>query len=80
MARGRNVPPPVVVQGVQPGDHSQAVDGAYFRRNPKATQYERAYIIGETLEPMPPGTRVLVKRIGRYRRVRAFCPPQERLN
>jgi hypothetical protein len=76
--KGRDVP--ILMQGVQPGDRSQDIDCAYFRRNPKATEYMRAYIPGETVEPMPLGTKVLVKRIGPYGRARAFCPPQEGLN
>jgi hypothetical protein len=66
---------PIVFQGIQPGDPSQDIDCAYFKRNPQTTEYTRALIPGETFEPMPAGTRVLVKRIGVAGRARAFLPP-----
>jgi hypothetical protein len=75
--KGRAVP--VIVAGVRAGDRSQDVDCAYFRRNPKVVEYTRAYIAGETPEPLPPGTRVVVKRDGATR-MRAFVLPQEGLN
>jgi hypothetical protein len=71
--------PPIFVAGVRADDPSQDADGAYFTRNPAVLEYTRAYIAGETHEPMPLGTRVIVRRIGRNR-ARAFVAPQEGLN
>lgn len=76
--KGRTVP--IIVQGVQPRDPSQDVDYAYFSQHPAAREYTRPYIRGETDEPMPPGTHVLVKRIGAAGRARAFMAPAEGLN
>lgn len=80
MARGRNVPPAVVVAVPRAGDPSQNADCAYFQRHPKVRQYERDPLPGELPEAMPPGTKVVVFRIGEYTRVRAFRTPQEGLN
>jgi hypothetical protein len=71
--------PPIYVSGIRAGDRSQDVDGAYFTRYPGRTEYTRAYIDGETPEPMPVGTTVIVKRIGATR-ARAFVLPKEGLN
>jgi hypothetical protein len=71
--------PPIIVAGIRANDPSQAADGAYFAHNPTILEYTRAYIVGETPEPLPPGTRVIVHRIG-CNRARAFVVPQEGLN
>jgi hypothetical protein len=42
-------------------------------------QYTRDLIPGESPEPMPLGTKVIVRRIG-YNRAHALVPPQEGLN
>jgi hypothetical protein len=76
--RGRNVP--VIVAPPLTNDPSQDADYRYFVEHPHATGYERDLLPGETLEPMPPGTRVWVKRVGEYVRVRGFVPPKEGLN
>jgi len=60
-------------------DPSQAVDTAFFERNPHQRSYTRRYIAGETPEPMHPDTWVHVMRI-RGERVRGFAPPNGRLN
>jgi hypothetical protein len=71
--------PPIYVAGVRAGDRSQDVDGAYFTHHPHTTEYTRAYIAGETPEPLPVGTKVIVKRHGATR-MRAFVLPEEGLN
>jgi hypothetical protein len=72
--------PPIVFQGVQPGDPSQNADYLFFRDHPQTTEYERDLIPGETFEPIPAGTRVLVKQIGAAGRARAFVAPDARIN
>jgi hypothetical protein len=76
--RGRTVP--VIVAPPLDSDPSQDVDERYFVEHPHATEYERAALPGEAPEPMPPGTRVWVKRVGEYVRVRGFCPPKVEVN
>ena len=59
---------------------SQAVDCTSFERNPNTAKYIGDVLPGEAPEPMPPGTRVVVKRIGAYLRARAFVPPPSKVN
>lgn len=68
--------PPVIYAPAFKGDPSQKTDAAFFRANPTVREYERALIKGESPEPMPPGTRVHVKLVGRCHRVRAFVTPR----
>jgi hypothetical protein len=79
MSRGRRTPP-IVAMPPRDSDPSQDADFAFFSRNPGVMQYERDLIPGESPEPMPPGTRVAVIRIGEYRRARAFRPPPSEVN
>jgi len=79
MTRGRYTPPPIIYALPRADDPSQAVDAAFFERNPNRREYTRRYIPGETPEPMPPDTWVYVMRI-RGERVRGFAPPNGRLN
>lgn len=79
MSKGRRVPP-IIFAPPREDDPSQAVDAAFFERNPSTREYTRKYIRGETPEPMHPDTWVHVMRIG-VERVRGFAPPSlERLN
>jgi len=73
--KGRRTPPPIVFALPRASDTSQDVDADYFIRHPDVTEYERDLITGESPEPMPPGTRVWVRRVGEYTRVRGFLPP-----
>lgn len=75
--KGRTVP--IIVQPTRADDPSMAIDEAFFMRNRHLTEYTRDVIAGEFPEPLPPGTKVHVKRIG-AQRVRGFAPPQEGLN
>jgi hypothetical protein len=77
--RGRSVPV-VNMSAHLPDDPSVMPDTRYFLSHPEINRFERAYVPGETIEPMPLGTRVIVQRIGKDRRARAFVPPQEGLN
>lgn len=72
--RGRRTPP-IVFAPAHDADPSQDADYQYFYAHPNATEYTRDYIEGETPEPMPPGTRVWVQRIGPAGRARGFVPP-----
>jgi hypothetical protein len=76
--KGRTVP--VIVAPALASYPSQDADYQYFTRNPHIREYERDLLPGEAPEPMPPGTRVWVKRVGEYVRVRGFCPPRVGLN
>jgi hypothetical protein len=76
--RGRQVP--IIYQPPRASDRSQDIDADYFMHHPGVSEYERDLIAGESLEPMPLGTRVVVKRIGAYQRARAFVLPEEGLN
>lgn len=80
MTRGRTAPPPIIVAPPRDDDPSQDIDFRYFVANPRAREYERPYLAGEWPEPMPPGTKVLVRRMGAYGRVRAFRPPPVEMN
>jgi hypothetical protein len=71
--------PPILVAGIRASDRSQDVDGAHFTRYPDRTEYTRAYIAGESPEPMPVGTKVIVRRIGTTR-ARAFVLPSSEVN
>lgn len=77
--RGRAVPI-VTLPAHLPDDPSVMADTKRFMANPELHRFERAYIAGETPEPMSPGTRVIVQRIGKNQRARAFLSPQEGLN
>jgi hypothetical protein len=77
--RGRYAPPSIVYALPRADDPSQAIDAAFFERNPGTKQYTRKYIPGETPEPMPPDTWVHVMLVG-VERVRGFAPPDGRLN
>lgn len=76
--RGRTPPIAVPVIFVQPRDNdpSQAIDAAYFEQHPGTREYTRMYILGETVEPMPPNTWVHVMMRG-IERVRGFAPPND---
>lgn len=76
--RGRAVP--ILHQPPRADDRSQDIDAAYFTRHPGVTECERDLIAGESPTPLPLGTRVIVKRMGAYRRARAFVPPSEGLD
>jgi hypothetical protein len=59
------------------------IDLRFFQEHPEATEYTRAYIRGETPIPMPPGTRVVVRRIrigNVEQRARAFQMPEPGVN
>jgi hypothetical protein len=75
--KGRTVPPARVIIASVPDDPSWEVDKACLVANPHIIQYTRAYIPGESPEPMPHGTMVI--GVGAYR-WRCFQPPQEGLN
>jgi hypothetical protein len=77
--KGRTPPPPIIFALPRAGDPSQAVDAAFFERNPDRREYTRTYIRGETAEPMHPDTWVYVKIIG-VERLRGFAPPVGRVN
>jgi hypothetical protein len=73
--RGRKVP--IIFAAPRASDRSQDVDADYFTRHPGVTEYERDLIVGESPEPMPLGTRVIVRRVGQYERWRAFRVPNQ---
>jgi hypothetical protein len=50
--KGRTVP--IFFALPRANDPSQAIDAAYFKRNPGVREYTRHYIAGETVEPMHP--------------------------
>jgi hypothetical protein len=72
--------PPVIFAPAFKGDPSQVADARFFQANPTIREYERPLIPGESPEPLPPGTTVHVKLVGRCQRVRAFLTPQEGRN
>jgi hypothetical protein len=74
MQKGRYAPPPVIVTTPRADDPSQAIDAAFFKANPKVTEYQRRFIPGESFEDMHPDTIVVVRRVGRDR-LRGFAPP-----
>jgi hypothetical protein len=76
--KGRRVP--IINMPPRVSDRSQDIDFDFFSRHPGVTRYERDLIPGESPEPMPPGTRVAVIRLGEYRRARAFRPPPSEVN
>jgi hypothetical protein len=76
--RGRNVP--VIVAPPLEDDPSQDIDYRYFVEHPHAREYTRAVLPGEAPTPLPPGSWVVVKRVGQYTRVRLFQAPREGLN
>lgn len=78
MSKGRRVP--IIFAPPRANDRSQDVDTAYFARHPDVCEYVRDLIPGESPESMPPGTKVVVRRVGQYERWRGFQPPQEGLN
>jgi hypothetical protein len=58
-------------------------DLQYFQTHPEAQEYIRDLIPGESPEPMPPGTRVVVRRfrVGNVeQRARAFLTPDCEVN
>jgi hypothetical protein len=58
----------------------QDLDCAFFDTHPTVTSYERPATLEERrVTGCPPGTVVQVQRIG-IQRLRAFVPPNERLN
>lgn len=85
--RGRAVPPaePVpVIYGPLPNasnayKHAVAADSQRFLETPGLAQFEREMIPGEVPGTWPPGTRVLVGRVG-GQVVRAFFPPSAESN
>lgn len=79
MTAGRRTPPRVVTipQPTNAGYlASQEADETYFRAHPGTLEYHRPFIPGEAPEDLPPGTRVVVRRLG-LNRVRAFCVPAD---
>ena len=77
--KGRRVPP-IVIMPPRDDDPSQDVDYRYFLAHPHVREYERDLLPGELLESMPPGTRVVVRRVGQYQRWRGFVPPASEVN
>ena len=76
--KGRAVP--VIVAPPIASDPSQDLDYCFFVEHPDIREYERDLLPGEAPEPMPHGTRVVVKRLGEYTRVRLFQAPREGRN
>jgi hypothetical protein len=76
--KGRRVPPMLIVP-TDERDPSVMVDMDFFMAYGPDIEFIRDYIPGESPEPMPPGTRVIVRLDGTAR-VRGFLPPEQGLN
>jgi hypothetical protein len=61
-------------------ERARRLEWDFFTQNPTATTFDRPLIDGELPEPMPPGTRIIVKRLGIDRVARLVCPPKVEAN